>query len=343
MVTIPEALISWVEKWVSTRKGTAKTHRIVPLAGDGSPRPFFRLITQSENFVVLYEPAWILSRDYAAHQEYLKSRGVSVPAFLTVDAKSGILVMEDLGDELLQKRILSRPDEKMPWLQRAVTLLAEFHGKTYPAPASLPGAQRAFDETKYSEELFFTLEHLSTKLLGHAPPSEAQKNVVREYCGVITKIGTEVFCHRDYHTRNILVKDAGLYLIDFQDARMGSPHYDLASVLFDAYIPLTDAERDELRAAYQATMKKYPLYDKIRWDTFAADLDAVAYQRVVKAAGSFASFYTRYQKQTHLPYLKPALETAGILAKRCSRIPKNLQSVFPLENWLEQVRSLKLK
>src|SRR5438105_1464019 len=61
-----------------------------------------------------------------------------------------------------------------------------------------------------------------------------------------------VLCHRDYHSRNLMLSDGSLYIIDFQDARLGPDTYDLVSLLRDSYVDLTDREVDELTAYFLA-------------------------------------------------------------------------------------------
>ena len=64
-----------------------------------------------------------------------------------------------------------------------------------------------------------------------------------------------VLCHRDYHSRNLMLHGGTLHIIDFQDARMGPDTYDLVSLLRDSYVDLTDVELDELIAYFLALKK----------------------------------------------------------------------------------------
>jgi N-acetylmuramate 1-kinase len=336
MNNLAKPLLAWVNRWVVAER-LSTDYLIEPLVGDGSPRTFYRIRWPERSYVLLWDPAWAFSKDYFPHQAYLTQAGIPVPRFLKEDAKEGFLVMEDLGDELLQLRILKDPSQKLPWLTQAAVLLAQLHGSTYPVPASLPASTRSFDQKKYSEELNFTLEHLSEKFLGFAPPSPAEREALNQYCADLASLAPTVFCHRDYHCRNLLVHKEGLFMIDFQDARLGAPHYDLASLLYDAYISISDAERALLVQSYKTALKLFPLFNEIAWESFSDDLEMVAFQRVVKAAGSFASFYTRFGKSTHLPYLIPSLTTALELKKSCPVLPKELDPVLPLAKWKEAV------
>lgn len=337
-MTTLQTLRNSVEIWL-TKEGLASDFDLIPLAGDGSTRQFFRLKTTNQSFIVLSDPTWTLSQDYPAHQNFLASFGISVPAFFHTDPAVGCLIMEDLGDELLQTRLLEKPKERGKWLENAVELLAQLHGATFPVRPDLPVSTRRFDEKKYFEELCFTLEHLSQKLLGlDASLEDLEK--VRAFARSLEGLSPEVFCHRDYHCRNLLVTNEKLVMIDFQDARLGPPHYDLASLLFDAYLPIPEQERSRLLEIYRWKMEDYSLNDAIRWNSFLHDLKLIAFQRTLKAAGSFASFYTRYQKKSHLPYLLPALTSATELQKACSKETSAVADVFPLHKWVELLKKM---
>lgn len=329
-------IAKWLESWLLNQRVPTPSVQISRLAGDGSTRTFFRVSWPSHSKILLSDPDWIFSKDYPAHQAYLTRHGLPVPKFESWDEKVGALIMEDCGDELLQLRIAAEPTNRLAWLERSALLLAELHGKTFPVPPGLPVSTRRFDTEKYFQELLFTQEHLVEKLFKLPPLSPPGRAALEKFCQGIASIGPDVFAHRDYHTRNLLVHENELRLIDFQDARLGSPHYDVASLLFDPYVALSDAERETVFEAYQQKLTEFPqLYEKISWETWERDLERVAYQRVVKAMGSFAGFFTRNGKDTHLKYLVPALE---IVVKLEAENPDiGLSSVFPLETWRDKI------
>jgi aminoglycoside/choline kinase family phosphotransferase len=213
MNTLPEPLTAWVSQWLSKSR-LSSLLSAETLAGDGSNRCFYRIHTSNKDFVLLSDPEWTLSKDYPAHQNYLKEKGVPVPEFFEVDSKLGCLLMEDLGDTLLQQEILNHPDQKLRELENATALLAELHGRTFPVPEDLPASTRKFDREKYSQELFFTLEHLHSKLFKLPSLSDSETKNVMVFCENLEKTFPVVFCHRDYHTRNILVRNGKLVLIE---------------------------------------------------------------------------------------------------------------------------------
>lgn len=310
---------------------------IARLAGDGSTRTFFRLHDEAgASFILLCDPEWISSQDYPVLQAYLRSVGVRVPTFMEVRPELGFLIMEDLGDELLQNRMAAAPERQSWWLEKAIESLAALHGQSYPVPLELPVTHRRFDTEKYYQELRFTWEHLVDRFLGLSPPTETQQQQLLDFCARAAAVGPDVFCHRDYHCRNLMVLNDALVMIDFQDARLGSPQYDLASLVYDAYVPLTDDQRARLIEHYQRVLEPHPLAAQIHWATFRENLTVVGLQRMVKAAGSFASFYTRHGKTTHLAYIEPALQTA-IALRDAGSVPPAMKAVFPLEQWLARL------
>lgn len=340
-MTIPPRRLSQAQRsWVNTQLKTSLhegLETIDLILGDGSTRQFYRAKTSQHSAILIVDPQWIQSKDYFAHQIFLKQTGVSVPDFFAENPAEGLLLMEDLGDTLVQSHISSYPNEKMALLHSACKILAEIHGRTYPVPPSLPAASRFFDERKYFEELEFTETHLITGLLRQSKWSNSERKEIKNFAASLAQIQPLVFCHRDYHTRNMCLIQGRIVLIDFQDARMGSPHYDLASLLYDPYVSLQPADRDELKRTYRESLSAHPVAHSVSWDLFDRDLMRLAVQRLAKAAGSFASFYTRSGKTTHLMYVKPALETIALLSDKI-QIPPGLTAT----KWLAALESAKL-
>ncbi|NBX93093.1 MAG: hypothetical protein EBQ85_07690 [Proteobacteria bacterium] len=313
---------STIQKWL-LKQGITEPAQVIHLLGDGSSRQFFRvrIAAKGAHYILLSDPSWTLTQDYPAHQQALKSARLPVPAFIAIDPSAGFLLMEDLGDELLQSFIEKNPDQKEQWLKQAIELLADLHGKLYPVSSTLPVSQRRFDQQKYFQELLFTLEHLREKYLGLPAVPQQSLEEVRKFCATLDPFKPWVFCHRDYHCRNLLVHGSSLWMIDFQDARLGPVTYDLASLVYDAYVPLTDEVRGRLISHYKNRLSTHPLFKEISWNSFEQELGLVGYQRTLKAAGSFASFFNRFNKSTHLRYLVPALQMAKTLEKQWGIAP----------------------
>jgi aminoglycoside/choline kinase family phosphotransferase len=133
-----------------------------------------------------------------------------------------------------------------------------------------------------------------------------------------------VLCHRDYHCRNLMLHEGNLFLIDFQDARMGPDTYDLVSLLRDAYVDFTEAQVEQFIAFFLAlkgtrTLPGHPVEpDAVRATDegeFRRRFDLMAVQRNLKALGTFGyqtitranTVYIQYMPRT-LRYVRENLE-----------------------------------
>ena len=113
----------------------------------------------------------------------------------------------------------------------------------------------AFDVEKLTWELDFFVKHFLEGYRGvDAVGRPSATALGEEWAAIVEELAAEprVLCHRDYHSRNLMLHDGSLYIIDFQDARMGPDTYDLVSLLRDSYVDLTDRELDELIAYFLA-------------------------------------------------------------------------------------------
>jgi aminoglycoside/choline kinase family phosphotransferase len=124
-----------------------------------------------------------------------------------------------------------------------------------------------------------------------------------------------VLCHRDYHSRNLMLHDGSLYIIDFQDARMGPDTYDLASLLRDSYVDIADRDLDDL-IAYFLALKGRAAADAVLPDLdgasrdFRRRFDLMALQRNLKALGTFGYQTMTRQNPVYIQYMPRTLRYA---------------------------------
>jgi aminoglycoside/choline kinase family phosphotransferase len=216
------------------------------LAGDASARSFYR-VTHGRSSCVLMDtgvPIEPPSDPFLKAAELFRSLGLPVPRILEVFPGKGLILLEDLGDLLLQRRLADCPDEKRNRLYRkALHHLIHLHTDGTLALArqnSHPAAVVALDQNRFLFELDFALEHFIGGLCG-ARLSDADRSSLR---GWFEELSTEVasfgrvLCHRDYHSRNLIIHRGKLFILDFQDARWGPIPYDIASLLLDSYVIL---------------------------------------------------------------------------------------------------------
>src|SRR5205823_5946479 len=112
----------------------------------------------------------------------------------------------------------------------------------------------AFDIEKLTWELEFFVKHFIEGYRGIALMAADRDALKEEWSSIVNELASEprVLCHRDYHSRNLMLSEDSLYIIDFQDARLGPDTYDLASLLRDSYVDITDRDLDDLIAYFLA-------------------------------------------------------------------------------------------
>ena len=127
-----------------------------------------------------------------------------------------------------------------------------------------------------------------------------------------------VLCHRDYHSRNLMLHDRRLYIIDFQDARMGPDTYDLASLLRDSYVDLPEERVDELiRGFLNLGGTRHATPDA--FFEYRRRFDLMSVQRNLKALGTFGHQTTARSNPVYIQYIP---RTLNYLRTNLERYPR---------------------
>src|SRR5713226_8135234 len=233
--------------------------RVVPLTGDASDRRYFRIIPADGPSIVLAlhaGPIDFASLPFAIVGELLQQIPLPVPGVLGHSDELGILALQDLGDVTLQAHLgAASPAEHAAVYRQAVALieLLQRRGAELQSDRYLP-YRVAFDVEKLTWELQFFAKHFIEGYRGVELDAAERTAVAGEWAAIVHELAAEprVLCHRDYHSRNLMLAEGSLYIIDFQDARMGPDTYDLVSLLRDSYVDLPEQTVDELIAYFLA-------------------------------------------------------------------------------------------
>ena len=292
------------------RSGLAsRTPRVVPLTGDASDRRYFRVLLPDEPSIVLSlyaEPFRFETLPFVNVGRLLADMPVPVPGVLGHGEDLGVLALEDLGDVTLQAHLGAAPAAEHAALYRqAVALIATIQrrGAELASPRFLPYGI-AFDVEKLTWELDFFIKHFIEGYRGVEIPAEARGALRGEFAEVVRELAAEprVLCHRDYHSRNLMIHEECLYIIDFQDARMGPDTYDLVSLLRDAYVDLPEQTVDELIAYFLALKGEAD-----REQHFRDRFNLMALQRNLKALGTFGYQTTVRRNPVYIQYIPRTL------------------------------------
>ncbi len=267
------------------------------LGGDATDRNYYRLhLDRSaadlpETLVVMELQAPFPGEElpFVNILDTLESSGLGVPKLHGTDPDQGLVLLEDLGDEILQKKIRGQnPDHIETLYHEALDMLVKMQCDLVPSPRCV-AFETAFTVEKFVWELnFFRIHYIEGLLQERIHPSD-RKAMDRLFLWLSSLLAGErkVFTHRDYHSRNLIYHAGVLKMLDFQDARMGPAQYDVASLLRDSYVVLEDGLVESLLGDYisEVEARTGQGIDRSR---FRYVFDMTSLQRNLKAIGTFA-------------------------------------------------------
>jgi len=290
-----------------------------PLLGDASTRQYFRirLADGTTRILAYYSPELQpqLRRFLQAYR--IVSPHARVPR-VVCDSESCVL-QEDVGDRTLYDLLHADRDEGVRRYGQAVDLMLAFRS------AGTAAVNPPFDAAFFFAELEMTREFYAVKLMG-VTDTEPLVPLFRKLADNVSR-HRYVLCHRDFHGQNLHVFDDVLYMIDYQDMRMGPDTYDLASLLRDRGVAgiLGDAER-QLLAEYLAHS-----------GTPMRDYYETLLQRSIKILGTFARQPIERGRLHYLDFIPATLESVACCLRELPEFAA-LQRFFPTDFPLDATR-----
>jgi aminoglycoside/choline kinase family phosphotransferase len=302
------------------RSGLAAAQpRVVPLTGDASDRRYFRLLLPDTPSIVLALNAAafdVTKLPFVNVATLLAKMPVPIPAVLGHADDLGILALQDLGDVTLQAHLgAASPAEHAALYRQAVALIAtlQSRGAELSSPEYLPYGI-SFDVEKLTWELDFFTKHFLEAYRGVTLADDQRLALREEFAVIVRELAAEppVLCHRDYHSRNLMLHESQLYIIDFQDARMGPDTYDLVSLLRDSYVDLSEQTVEDLIAYFLALKgvtgpPSQGFGEASPATEFRRRFDVMALQRNLKALGTFGYQTTARRNPVYIQYIPRTL------------------------------------
>ena len=321
--------------------GKHANFQVSPLRGDASDRRYYRLDLRpavdgmtSLLLMRLAHPYIAGELPFVNVQRYLSLNRIPVPSIVWDDSPHGFVLLEDLGDVTLEAALQEANREQMAcWYRQALDILLALQSPESVAPrASCVAFCLAFDVEKLMWELDFFLTHMIKQFCTQRLKPGDETALRGQFWKITTLLARQprVLTHRDYHSRNLMVHQDRLRVIDFQDARLGPCEYDLASLLYDSYVVLPADLREELLTYYleqKAVIDGQP-FDR---DFFLRVFDYMCLQRNLKALGTFA-FQTVVKRTSR--YIEAIPPTLGYMQENLSRHPELHQLRDLLEEYL---------
>ena len=294
------------------------------LEGDASERSYFRVSQknsggahgmevqkslQSLIIMQLEKPVIEGETDFTRVLKFLRALDLPAPELFYYDIPKGLLFLEDCGTMTLEDQLNASPQSKAQLYRQAVELLVCMQSRaTHSIDSTCPAYHRKFDVKKLMWEFNFMLDYYVDDFCDSPLENLARKELSEVFTPVCESLAAEKLCftHRDYHSRNLMLDQGHLILIDFQDARMGPCQYDLVSLLRDSYVEIDDALTEELVDFY-IRLKEKEEGREVDRERFGQIFDEMSIQRNLKAIGTFAYQSVKKNNNRYKNFIAPTL------------------------------------
>jgi len=287
------------------------------LALGGSDRRFYRVPAKNKTCIAMVSsPSNDEQQTWLDINQFLESCSIAVPDIYAHDSEQSIMLVEDAGNMSLYHALQAEKNRevKLELYKRSLVFLAEMQVRATPRMLSCAClSTRHFDYAAFRAETDYFVRSFLQEYCRMEVPAELADEF-HQLALILSNEKTE-FMHRDFQSQNIHLIGDQIKIIDFQSATAGPPHYDLVSLLKDAYVVLSTSERELLIQYYLETRNKLgsPVYDPV---AFTHTFHLCGLQRNMQALAAF-SFLGTHKKKTHfyshiptaLGYLEEAVHT----------------------------------
>lgn len=286
--------------------------KIFPLAGDASNRRYYRVVMDQSSWVLMrWEPFDPKNYPFLSVLNHFQKNGVHVPEVKAYSAGDGLVLLEDLGDLTLERKFWENQthESAMVFYQMAIDELINIHYTATDNKDDCTAFNIEFNTEKFLWEMNYGKDNLLLGVLDFKMSDKVAQHVQSIFTDICERLDREPkrIAHRDYHSRNLMIKLDEMRVIDFQDARMGPIQYDLVSLFRDSYVDMNDSMVQQLMS-YYLDRAKPGLPKNFSMDHFLQIYELQSVQRCFKACGSFASFFHQRQDRRYLKYLVPTLK-----------------------------------
>ncbi len=293
-----DARLELLQGWLSSEL-RIRSQRIEPASSDASFRRYFRAYCAAGTYIIMDAPPGREDvRPYLRVSEMLAPLGIHVPHVYERDVERGLLLLEDLGRTPYLER-LAEPGAEEGLYADALAALATIQLEGGEAAAHLP----PYDRTALRREMDLMPEWFLARHLGLEPTAAERQLLEASFEWLIdAALGQpQVFVHRDYHSRNLMVTATGNPgVLDFQDALRGPVGYDLVSLLKDCYIAWPRERVLGWVDGYRARLAARGGPAGEDAEEFRRWFDLIGVQRHLKVLGIFARLWHRDGKSGYL-------------------------------------------
>jgi aminoglycoside/choline kinase family phosphotransferase len=287
-----------------------KKFDIVALPQSGSDRKYFRISCSGKSVIGAHNANPEENEAFIGFSKHFLSIGLPVPEIFAFQPENNIYFLQDLGDTNLYTWLHNRSDmsdfkDDTKKLYRKILdklILFQTQGiKGLNLDLCYP--HKSFDRQSMMWDMNY-FKYMLLKLLA-VPFNE--RHLERDFnslCDFLLETGQDYFLYRDFQTANVMVLDDEPWFIDYQGGRKGAAQYDVASLLFDAKIPMSDHDREELLGYYIDNFCLVSNEDKNKFRGYYAGFSMI---RIMQALGAFGFRGLYEQKPTFTDSIVPGV------------------------------------
>ena len=304
---------------------------LLPASSDASFRRYFRVCIEGLSRIVMDAPPQREDcRPFLDVAELFRSAGVHVPCVLQQDLRLGFLLLSDLGAQTYLQALSSADSEQL--------YAAAFAALVKIQSASRAGVLPDYSEALLLRELRLFPDWYAAKHLGITLDADQSRTLDATFALLLKDnlAQPQVFVHRDYHSRNLMVSDPSPGILDFQDAVFGPITYDVVSLLKDAYVEWDEERVLDWLIRYWELARRAGLPVAADFGEFFRAFEWMGVQRHLKILGIFARLSHRDGKDGYLEDLPVVLRH---VRKTCGRY----RELKPLLKLLDEMQSQPLR
>ncbi len=303
--------------------------RLKKIRSDASFREFFRLYKGKKTSIIVKAKKEIFRNliAYSIINKFLKTKGILTPKRISENFKEGIMEIEDFGDKTLHDYV-NKSKNKLSFYKRCVDVILKIQ-KIKPVKKIKFSSNKYLNFNTYNNkslhkesDLFFDWYLPGT--IGKKKSLKYRKTIRNELDKLYKKIffKNKFFVHRDFHVSNIMPKNKKLGIIDTQDAILGNPMYDLASLVDDVRVKVPMEVKNKTFQYYlkNCSIKKKEIH------LLKNDFDILSIQRNLKILGIFYRLSKRDNKPQYLKYLPYTWKLIELRSK--NKIFKNMEKIL---------------
>jgi aminoglycoside/choline kinase family phosphotransferase len=285
------------------RAGWAKAE-VHPLIPDASFRRYFRLVDTDRSVMLMDAPPEHESiKPFLSITHHLQRIGLRTPEIYCHDTDTGFILLEDLGEKTFTVLLKAGANESELY-QRAIQILVELQSSALACDINTGN----YDFVRFMDEACLFTQWYLPGVTGRLPAKLCEDGYIAAWKSIYDELPEiqPTLVLRDYHVDNLMMVDDQCAVLDYQDALIGSPAYDVVSLLEDARRDIDGSLATEVLAAY---FNALPDLDR---KAFEQHYQVWGAQRHCKVAGIFMRLWLRDNKPHYLGHLARVM---GLLRK----------------------------